>query len=77
MKDLENMFLDCENELLFANKILGVMNVLEIFLTTNGLFENNTYEYRCMCVCVELFEIHIKNLEKLFDLEGYFDNSNL
>lgn len=62
-----------EDELLFANKILGVMNVLEIYLTTNGISQKNSFEYRCMSICVELFEIHMKNLEKLFDLEGYFD----
>lgn len=77
MNELENVCVDYESELLFANKILGVMNVLEIFLTTNGLFENNSYEYRCMSICVELFEIHMKHLEKLFDLECYFENSDL
>lgn len=69
-------FIDYEDELIFANKILGVMNVLENYLTTNGCFLRNSVEYRCMSVCVELFEIHMKNLEKLFDLEYYFDNSN-
>lgn len=66
-------FIDYEDELLFANKILGVMNVLENYLTTNGCFQHNSIEYRCMSICVELFEIHMKNLEKLFDLEDYFD----
>lgn len=75
MNELEIVCLNFEDELLFANKILGFMNVLEIFLTTNGLFEKNSYEYRCMSICVELFEIHMKHLEKLFDLDDYFDNS--
>lgn len=75
MNELESVCLNFEDELLFANKILGVMNVLEIFLATNVLFEKNSYEYRCMSICVELFEIHMKHLEKLFDLDDYFDNS--
>ena len=69
-------FIEYEDELLFANKILGVMSVLENYLTTNGCFQRNSIEYRCMSVCVELFEIHMKNLEKLFNLDDYFENSD-